>query len=87
MGWLATQLELRPRLFYLDDLQSSWLPAPRQLLYRLLLGLAIALVIGLVGGNLLLGLALGLMVSQIDLENFAYLRLGLAIAPLSRLST
>ncbi|PZO37225.1 MAG: hypothetical protein DCF17_16210 [Shackletoniella antarctica] len=87
LGWLATQLEQRPRLFYLDDLQSSWLPAPRQLLYRLLLGLAIALVIGLVGGNLLLGLALGLMVSQIDLENFAYLRLGLAIAPLSRLST
>ncbi len=87
LGWLATQLELRPRLFYLDDLQSSWLPAPRQLLYRLMLGLAIALVMGLVGGNLLLGLALGLLVSQIDLESFAYLRLGLAIAPLSRLST
>lgn len=87
LGWLATQLGQRPRLFYLDDLQRSWLPAPRQLLYRLLVGLAIALVMGLVGGNLLLGLALGLMVSQIDLESFAYLRLGLAIAPLSHLST
>ncbi|TVQ07617.1 MAG: ATP-binding protein [Leptolyngbya sp. DLM2.Bin27] len=85
--WLATQLGRRPRWFYLDDLQPSWLPEPQLLLYRLLLGLTIALVMGLVGGNLLLGLALGLMVSQIDLESFAYLRLGLAIAPLSRVGT
>ncbi|MGB3312699.1 MAG: hypothetical protein WBG32_05355 [Nodosilinea sp.] len=87
LGWLAAQLESRPRLFYLDDLQRTWLPEPRQLLYRLLVGLAIALVMGLVGGNLLLGLAVGLMVSQIDLENFAYFRLGLAIAPLSSLAS
>ncbi|WP_017297904.1 NACHT domain-containing protein [Nodosilinea nodulosa] len=86
LSWLAGQLDQRPRLFYLDDLQRTWLPEPRQLLYRLLVGLAIALVMGLVGGNLLLGLALGLMFSQIDLENFAYFRLGLAIAPLSRLA-
>ncbi|MBE9113593.1 ATP-binding protein, partial [Nodosilinea sp. LEGE 07298] len=82
LGWLAEQLESRPRLFYLDDLQRTWLPEPRQLLYRLLVGLAIALAIGLMGGNLLLGLAVGLMLSQIDLENFVYVRLGLAIAPL-----
>ena len=85
LGWLAQQLESRSRLFYLDDLQRTWLPEPRQLLYRLLVGLAVALVMGLVGGNLLLGVALGLMVSQIDLENFAYFRLGLAIAPLGGL--
>lgn len=87
LGWLAAQLDQRPRLFYLDGLQRSWLPEPRQLLYRLLVGLAIALVFGLVGGHLLLGLAVGLMVSQIDLENFAYVRLGLAIAPFSGLAT
>ncbi|WP_035990822.1 NACHT domain-containing protein [Leptolyngbya sp. KIOST-1] len=85
LGWLAQQLETRPRLFYLDDLQRTWLPDPRQLLYRLLVGLAITLVIGLVGGNLLLGLAVGLLLSQIDLENFTYFRLGLAIAPLGGL--
>lgn len=85
LSWLAQQLESRSRLFYLDDLQRTWLPEPRQLLYRLLVGLAITLVMGLVGGNLLLGLAIGLMLSQIDLENFVYFRLGLAIAPLSGL--
>ncbi|WOD41285.1 hypothetical protein [Nodosilinea sp. E11] len=80
LAWLARQLDQRPRLFYLDDLDRGWLPEPRQLLYRLLVGLAIALLMGLVGGNLLLGVALGLMLSQIDLENFPYVRLGLAIA-------
>lgn len=87
LSWLAEQLDQRPRLFYLDDLQRTWLPERRQLLYRLLVGLAIVLVMGLVGGNLLLGLALGLMFSQIDLENFAYFRLGLAIAPLGGLAS
>jgi hypothetical protein len=85
LDWLADQLAQRPRLFYLDDLRQAWLPDSRQLLYRLLLGLAIALVMGLVGGNLPLGLALGLVVSQVDLEGFPYLRLGLAIASPSRL--
>lgn len=85
LGWLAEQLSQRPRTFYLDDLDRSWLPEPRQLLYRLLVGIAIALIMGLVGGNLLLGVALGLMASQIDLESFPYVRLGLAIAPLGRL--
>lgn len=85
LSWLAEQLSQRPRTFYLDDLDRSWLPEPRQLLYRLLLGLAIALIMGLVGGNLLLGVALGLMASQIDLESFPYIRLGVAIAPLGRL--
>ncbi len=86
LGWLAEQLGQRTRLFQLDDLDRSWLPSSRQLLYRLLLGLAIALLMGLVGGNLLLGLALGLMMSQIDLEQFAYLRRGVAIASLGRLT-
>lgn len=85
LGWLAEQLSQRPRTFYLDDLDRGWLPEPRQLLYRLLVGIAIALIMGLVGGNLLLGVALGLMASQIDLESFPYVRLGLAIAPLGRL--
>ncbi|MBW4462597.1 MAG: hypothetical protein KME47_20520 [Nodosilinea sp. WJT8-NPBG4] len=85
LGWLAEQLSERPRTFYLDDIDRSWLPEPRQLLYRLLLGVAIALIMGLVGGNLLLGVALGLMASQIDLESFPYVRLGVAIAPLGRL--
>ena len=85
LAWLADQLGQRPRLFYLDDLRLAWIPDSRQLIYRLLLGLTIALVMGLVGGNLLLGLALGLMVSQVDLEGFPYLRLGLAIASPSRL--
>ncbi|MBD2107903.1 hypothetical protein [Nodosilinea sp. FACHB-13] len=85
LSWLAEQLSQRPRTFYLDDLDRSWLPEPRQLLYRLLVGLAIALIMGLVGGNLLLGVALGLMASQIDLESFPYVRLGVAIAPMSRL--
>ncbi|MEA5452864.1 hypothetical protein VB780_30110 [Leptolyngbya sp. CCNP1308] len=85
LGWLAEQLHQRPRFFYLDDLDRGWLPEARQSLYRLLLGIAIALIMGLVGGNLLLGVALGLMASQIDLESFPYIRLGLAIAPLGRL--
>ncbi|MFQ4139932.1 NACHT domain-containing protein [Nodosilinea sp. PGN35] len=85
LGWLAEQLHQRPRIFYLDDLDRGWLPNPRQLLYRLLLGVAIALILGLVGGNLLLGVALGLMASQIDLESFPYVQRGLAIAPLGRL--
>ncbi|MGB3135232.1 MAG: NACHT domain-containing protein, partial [Nodosilinea sp.] len=85
LRWLAERLEHRSR-FYLGDIQRTWLPEPRQLLYRLLLGLAIALVIGLVGGHLLLGLAMGLMFSQIDLESFAYVRLGLA-APLGGLAS
>jgi hypothetical protein len=85
LTWLAAQLGQRPRLFYLDDLRFAWLPESRQLLYRLLLGLTLALVMGLVGGNLPLGLALGLVMSQVDLEGFPYLRLGLAIASPSRL--
>lgn len=87
LGWLAGQLDQRPQIFYLDDLDWHWLPAGRQLLYRLLVGLAVTLVMGLVGGNLLLGLALGLMLSQIDLEAFPYFRLGLAIASPGRLGT
>jgi hypothetical protein len=85
LTWLADRLRQRPRWFYLEDLDRLWLPPAQQLLYRLLVGLAIALVVGLGGGNLLLGLALGLLVSQIDLESFPYLRLGLAIAPLGQL--
>ncbi|MEO1069753.1 MAG: hypothetical protein AAFW95_11635, partial [Cyanobacteria bacterium J06638_6] len=87
LNWLGQQLDQRPRVFYLDALQRLWLPPNRQGVYRLLIGLAIALVMGLLGGNLLLGLALGLMASQIDLENFPYLRLGLAIADPARLGT
>jgi hypothetical protein len=87
LNWLGQQLDQRPRVFYLDDLQRLWLPPNRQGVYRLLVGLTIALVMGLLGGNLLLGLALGLMASQIDLENFPYFRLGLAIADPARVGT
>ncbi|HSM83672.1 MAG TPA: hypothetical protein VLS96_18435 [Nodosilinea sp.] len=87
LGWLAQQLDQRPRTFYLEDLEYTWLPSNRQVLYRLLLGLAVTLVIGLVGGNLLLGLALGLMASQIDLDAFPYLRRGLAVQSFSGLAT
>ncbi len=87
LGWLAQQLGARARLFYLDDLSHLWLPESTRLLYRILLGLALAFGFGLVGGNLLLGLALGLVASQIDLESLPRLRFSLATASLGRLGS
>ncbi|NMF81784.1 NACHT domain-containing protein [Nodosilinea sp. P-1105] len=87
LGWLAQQLATRSRLFYLDDLCHLWLPESTRLLYRLLLGLALALTFGLVGGNVVLGLALGLVASQVDLESLPRLRFSLATASFARLSS
>ena len=87
LTWLAEQLGYRPRLFYLDDLQRLWLPPSHQGIYRLLLGLGVVFAMGPLGGSLPLGLALGLMASQIDLESFPYLRLGLTVARPGRVIT
>jgi hypothetical protein len=78
LGWLARQLEERPRLFRLEALQRSWLPDSQKFLYRLLLGLCIALMVGVIAGNLVLGLALGLVVSQVDVEAFPRYQLSFA---------
>jgi hypothetical protein len=87
LGWLAQQLATRPRLFYPDDLSRPWLPDATKLLYRLLLGLTLALVFGLVGGNLVLGLAVGLVASQMDLESFPRWRFSLATTSWGRLGS
>jgi hypothetical protein len=80
LRWLAQELEQRSRTFRLDQLQKSWLPFSRRLLYRLLIVVLLALTYGLIGGNLVLGLALGLVASQIDVEDFPRHRLSLATA-------
>ena len=49
------------------------------MLYRLLVVVLLALVYGLIGGNLVLGAAIGLVASQIDVESFPRYRLSLAI--------
>ena len=78
LHWLARQLETRSRTFRLDRLQPSWLPSSRRVLYRLLVVILLALIYGLIAGNLVLGAAIGLVASQIDVENFPYYRLSLA---------
>lgn len=78
LRWLAQQLADRPRTFRLDQLQKAWLPASRRLLYRMLVVVVLALVYGLIAGNLILGAALGLIASQIDIEDFPRYRLSLA---------
>lgn len=78
--WLAHHLAHRPRTFRLDRLQRTDLPDSQRLAYRGLLGLGFVLIFGLLGGNWGLGLATGLAFSQIDLENFPYTRLSLAVA-------
>jgi hypothetical protein len=80
LQWLAQRLENRSRTFRLDQLQATWLPSSRRVLYRLLVVVLLALVYGLIGGNLLLGAALGLVASQIDVEAFPRYRLSLATA-------
>jgi hypothetical protein len=85
LSWLARHLEDHSRLFRLEALQQSWLPDPRKLLYRLLVGLCFALLFGVISGNLPLGLALGLMVSQVDLEAFPRYHLSFATASWSGL--
>ena len=79
LQWLAQKLETRSRTFRLDQLQATWLPASRRVLYRLLVVVLLALVYGLIGGNLVLGAAIGLVASQIDVESFPRYRLSLAI--------
>lgn len=78
--WLAHHLAQRPRTFRLDRLQRTDLPDGQRLAYRGLLGLGFLLIFGLLGGNWGLGLATGLAFSQLDLENFPYTRLSLAVA-------
>jgi hypothetical protein len=79
LQWLAQKLETRSRTFRLDQLQTTWLPSSRRVLYRLLVVVLLALVYGLIGGNLVLGAAIGLVASQIDVESFPRYRLSLAI--------
>ncbi len=80
LSWLAHQLEHQPRQFRLDRLDYTWLPASQRLLYRIVVGLGLALIFWLVGHNLGLGLAVGLVFSQLDLESFPHTRLSLATA-------
>lgn len=80
LQWLARQLDTRSRTFRLDRLEPSWLPSSRRVLYRLLMVVLLALIYGLIAGNLVLGAALGLVASQIDVEHFPRYRLSLATA-------
>jgi hypothetical protein len=80
LQWLAQKLENRLRTFRLDQLQATWLPSSRRVLYRLLVVVLLALIYGLIAGNLVLGAAIGLVASQIDLEAFPRYRLSLATA-------
>ena len=80
LQWLAQQLETRSRTFRLDRLDGTWLPDSRRVLYRLLVVVLLALIYGLIGGNLILGAAIGLVASQIDVEAFPRHRLSLATA-------
>jgi len=80
LQWLAQKLETRSRDFRLDQLQSSWLPSSRRVFYRLLVVVLLALIYGLIAGNLVLGAAIGLVASQIDVESFPRYRLSLATA-------
>lgn len=80
LQWLAQKLEPRSRNFRLDRLQATWLPSSRRFLYRLLMIVLLALIYGLIGGNLVLGAAIGLVASQIDVEKFPRYQLSLGVA-------
>ena len=79
LGWLARHLGNRQRMFYLDELSKDWLPPGQILLYRLLLGLGLALLAFAISGSGLLGLAIGLVCSQVDLDSFPRFRLSWAV--------
>ncbi|PSN20003.1 hypothetical protein C7271_04415 [filamentous cyanobacterium CCP5] len=78
LGWLARHLSQRERIFTIDSLDPSWLPGSQQLLYRLLLTLALLLIVGSISSSWLLGLAVGIVAAQVDVDHFFRYRLSLA---------
>lgn len=84
--WLAgCMVQLRQTDFYLENLQSDWLPEPKQrLFFRLMVGLMVGLVFELVGvlvfgllgvlwGGLVYGLVFGLLVGLLGGLGFGLL--------------
>ena len=81
LQWLAQQLETRERIFFPDTLGPDWLPESQRLLYRLLLGLVLFTLIGLISGMPILGVAIALSASQVDIDRFP--RYGLSLRSLT----
>lgn len=77
LAWLASYLEGRDRIFYLESLTPAALPSSQRWVYRLLLGGTLGLITGYFGQPIY-GLAVGLFTSQFDLEAFPKYRLAVA---------
>jgi GTPase SAR1 family protein len=70
LGWLARQMRMHNQTnFYLEYLQTDWLPERRRPFYQWSVGLVAGLVVGLLGGLLvLLGFWLGIVVQHFILR-------------------
>ncbi|ASC72954.1 uncharacterized protein XM38_039140 [Halomicronema hongdechloris C2206] len=78
LSWLAQRMEHQGHTFYIDELRPALLPGTSGWVYRLLLGLCLALLVGSVSQQWLVGLAVGLMGSQVDVEAAPTYQLSLA---------